>query len=185
MDPRATGTRDQSVGNCPQLVCRWRPTSDAAFRQRSHPTEADDAARRGAALAHRQHGVAQWSVPSGFSANNTPDPSSAGFSWKQLAQDGVQFSIGNYQASRNTIRSYLRPPTGPICWSRRPTIRLGSRRSTTCSFGTRSIAARSGRAGDPFADGSSGIRHGRYGQTIGVHFGPGLSDVPSLPYGHR
>jgi FtsP/CotA-like multicopper oxidase with cupredoxin domain len=38
----------------------------------------------------------------GFSATNTADPKSAGFNWKQLAQDGVQFAKTNYDAPRNT-----------------------------------------------------------------------------------
>lgn len=37
----------------------------------------------------------------GFSANATPDPKLAGFSWKQIAQDGVQFQEANYDASKD------------------------------------------------------------------------------------
>jgi FtsP/CotA-like multicopper oxidase with cupredoxin domain len=37
----------------------------------------------------------------GFSATANPDPNSAGFTWKQVAQDGVQFNGINYQNSNN------------------------------------------------------------------------------------
>ncbi len=37
----------------------------------------------------------------GFSANTSVDPASAGFSWKQIAQDGVQFSSASYTAAGN------------------------------------------------------------------------------------
>jgi FtsP/CotA-like multicopper oxidase with cupredoxin domain len=46
----------------------------------------------------------------GFSANSTLDPNSAGFSWKQLAQDGVQFASNNYNASRNNNPRILLAP---------------------------------------------------------------------------
>jgi FtsP/CotA-like multicopper oxidase with cupredoxin domain len=36
----------------------------------------------------------------GFSANDVPDPKFADFSWKQIAQDGVQFSEANYDVSK-------------------------------------------------------------------------------------
>jgi FtsP/CotA-like multicopper oxidase with cupredoxin domain len=37
----------------------------------------------------------------GFSATTNPDPNSAGFTWKQVAQDGVQFAGINYENSKN------------------------------------------------------------------------------------
>ena len=43
----------------------------------------------------------------GFSANDTPDPNSAGFKWKQLAQDGVQFAPENFDATKNINPHFL------------------------------------------------------------------------------
>ena len=61
LDAGAAGAGDQPVGCQPPTV-RRRQRAHAIFGQRPAPADADHAARPGAALAHRQHVVAQRRV---------------------------------------------------------------------------------------------------------------------------
>ena len=88
------------LGVTPEPVARGgngrdRQGPDFSVNGRLQPT-VDHAARRSAAVAHRQHvGPRSGAFFAGSAAR--------AFQWKQLAQDGVQFADANYQNSLNQL----------------------------------------------------------------------------------
>ena len=80
----------------------------------------------------------------GFVARCDGGGSAAVFAWKQIAQDGVQFTGRNYDRAATIPTFVLAPATAPICWcrhrhpARHPGVRRSQLRDATADRSDRS-----------------------------------------------